>query len=173
MLGSDDCALILEEDWRTTDYFNIEQLKCLEQFIRKQKEPSLVYLGWNSVNIKPFNYFSRIKWGVIELRHRLFKKNAPWHKELSYNIAHLGISKKIVHPNSPLLELMTSGLPHGTFGYMINPPCARVLYAFNEDLMYRSDETLNMTEMGQQVKMYRTINPLITWEKGRPSTTKI
>lgn len=168
-LGS---AVVLEEDWLTTSFFDLKALTDLVEFVKDQEQPTLVYLGCHYTGIKPFKFVVRAYWILLSLAKSLVSKDGFWTHPLNYNIQNRGRSQIVRGLKAGESSLFTSGLPHGTYGYVVNKQAATKLLELNETCTYRSDETLNLAEMVGHVTMFKPEHPLISWDKSRTSTVQ-
>jgi GR25 family glycosyltransferase involved in LPS biosynthesis len=163
--------LILEEDWAVTQHFNQATIDMLAIYLASD-EPRLVYLGWNTAT-QSFSKGMRIYWALMAVVKSITGAITPRFSVLYKNIMEKGNfkgSKFEVKFGRQKLTLQSSGLPHGTFGYMLNSAAAGVLVHLNEHCNYRSDEVLNLAELYDFIVVSRTQDPLIGCDERHVST---
>lgn len=168
--GDLDCAIVLEEDWMAASTFDHANLRDLVSALSQNENPALVYMGWRDEEVSPFNIFKRIYWQALSVVKCALPHPEPWVKALNYNVQNRGRSSYIQKTQKGDVKLFTSGLPHGTHGYVLNKKAAIALLNLNFQCCYRSDEALNLAEMMGLVRMIRPEFPLVDWNKNRIST---
>lgn len=167
-----DSAIVLEEDWLTTYSFDLKTLRALVEFVGDEEHPTLVYLGFHYSGIRPFKFIVRAYWTLLTHVKSIIRSDGFWTRPMNYNIQHRGRNRIVKGLKAGTLNLYTTGLPSGTYGYLLNKQAAAKLLELNAKCPYRSDEALNLAEMLGQVTMFKPEHPLISWDKSRPSTVQ-